>query len=105
MQKSFHQMKRDVGCMHNAKNHRNKSLHSKMIVQSCVTPPCIIQVQGLHMILLSSCYEDSCSYDFSQCASLHLASFDENKFCTCMYTSVKIIQLNEWRCRDAPCEK
>ena len=48
MQKSFHQMKGDVG-MHNAKNH---SLHSKMIVQSCVTPPCIIQVQGLRMIVL-----------------------------------------------------
>ena len=24
---------------------------------------------------------------------------------TSMYASVKIIQLNEWRCRDAPCEK
>ena len=35
--RSFHQMKGDGG-MHNAKNHRNKSLHSKMIVQSCVTP-------------------------------------------------------------------
>ena len=33
MQKSFYQMKGDVG-MHNAKNHRNKSLHSKVIVQS-----------------------------------------------------------------------
>ena len=50
-------MKGDVG-MHNAKNHRNKSLHSKMIVQSCVTPPYIIQVQGLRMVVLSSCYED-----------------------------------------------
>ena len=39
-------MKGDVG-MHNAKNHRNKSLHSKIIVQSCVIPPYIIQVQGL----------------------------------------------------------
>ena len=29
MQKSFYQMKGDVG-MHNAKNHRNKSLHSKI---------------------------------------------------------------------------
>ena len=52
-------MKGDVG-MHNAKNHRNKSLHSKIIVQSCVTPPYIIQVQGpgLRMIVLLSCYED-----------------------------------------------
>ena len=51
MQKSFHEMKSDVG-MHNSKNHRNKSLHSTMIVQSCVTPPCIhhFQVQGLRMI-------------------------------------------------------
>ena len=30
-------MKGDVG-MHNAKNHRNKSLRSKMLVQPCVTP-------------------------------------------------------------------
>ena len=37
VEKSFHQMKGDVG-MHNAKNLRNKSLHSKIIVQSCVTP-------------------------------------------------------------------
>ena len=35
-----------------------RSLHSKMIVQSCITPPYIIQVQGLRMIVLSSCYED-----------------------------------------------
>ena len=72
-------MKSDVG-MHNAKNRRNKSLHSKMIVQSCVTPPYIIQVQGLRMIVLSSCYEDSCSYDFLHCASLHHPSFDEMIF-------------------------
>ena len=53
VQKSFYQMKGDVG-MHNAKNHRNKSVHSKMIVQSCVTPgpPYIIQVEGLRMIVL-----------------------------------------------------
>ena len=27
------------------------------------------------MIVLSLCYEDSCSYDFSNCASLHHSSF------------------------------
>ena len=48
LEQVFHQMKGDVG-MHNAKNRRNKS---KMIVQSCITPPYIIQVQGLHMIIL-----------------------------------------------------
>ena len=32
------------------------------------------------MIVLSSCYEDSCSYDFSHCASLHHPSFDETIF-------------------------
>ena len=36
----------------------------------CITP----------MIVLSSCYEDSCSYDFSHCASLHHPSFDEMIF-------------------------
>ena len=57
VQKSFHQMKGDIG-MHNAKN--------QMIVQSCITPPYIMQVfmQGLRMIVLSSCYEG-----FSHCAS------------------------------------
>ena len=45
MEKSFHQMKGDVG-MHKVKNHRNKTLHNNMIVQSCVTPPCIIQVRA-----------------------------------------------------------
>ena len=76
MQKSFHQMKGDVG-MHNAKNHRNKSLHSKMIkIQSCITPPYIIQVQGLRIHLAM---KTSCSYDFSHCASLHHLSFDEDE--------------------------
>ena len=32
------------------------------------------------MIVLSSCYEDSCCYDSSHCASLHQSSFDEMIF-------------------------
>ena len=32
------------------------------------------------MIVLSSCYEDSCSHDFLHCASLHHPSFDEMIF-------------------------
>ena len=73
------QMKDDVG-MHNTKNHRNKSLHSKIIVQSCVTPEPELCREGLRMIVLLSCYEDSCSYDFSHCASLHHPSFDKMIF-------------------------
>ena len=57
VEKSFYQMKGDVG-MHNAKNHRNKSLHSKIIVQSCVTPEPELCREGLRMIVLLSCYED-----------------------------------------------
>ena len=64
----------------NAKNHRNKSLHSKIIVQSCVTPEPEICREGLRMIVLSSCYEDSCFYDFLHCASLNHPSFDERFF-------------------------
>ena len=53
-----------------------RNLHSKVVVQSCVTPP-YIQVQGLCMIDLAM--KTSCSYNFSHCASLHLPSFD---FCS-----------------------
>ena len=62
------------------KIHTNKSLLRKMIVQPCITPHYIIQVQGLCVIILSSCYEDTCSYDFEHCASLHNLSFDEMMF-------------------------
>ena len=32
------------------------------------------------MVVPSFCYEDSCSYDFSHCTSLHHPSFDEMIF-------------------------
>ena len=67
---------------------RNSTLHHS---GSGVAHDCII-------ILLY--YADSCSYDYSHCVSLHNTSFDEMIFCTCYYTSAKIIQLNEWGCRD-----
>ena len=73
VKKSFHQMKGDVG-IHNAKSHTNQSLHSKMIVQSCITPPYIVHVRGLRM---SSCYEDTYYHEFSHCAYLHHPLFDE----------------------------
>ena len=46
-----------------------RSLHSKMVVQSCVTPPYIytsFKYRSLH-----DCTYYSCSYDFWGCASLH----------------------------------
>ena len=52
-------------CSHTTDTAHNKVGHlayrdtsRKIIVQSCVTPPYIIQVQGLRVIVLSSCYED-----------------------------------------------
>ena len=76
LNKSFHQIKGDVG-MHNVKIHGNKCLHSKM---TCVTPERELCREGLCMIVLSSCYEDSGLYDFSHCGSLHHPSFDEMIF-------------------------
>ena len=48
-----------------------------MIVQSCVTPPYIIQVQGLRMIVLSSCYEE---FLFLWFFALWIPTFDEMIF-------------------------
>ena len=67
-----------------AKNRGNKEISltilSKILAQSCVTPPYIIQA-GLRMIVLVSLIvllrRFPCFHDFSHGASLHLYSFNE----------------------------
>ena len=48
------------------------------------------------MIVLSSCYnnyEDSCSYDFSHCASLHRPSFDKMIFALFLSEVVPLMEV------------
>ena len=79
VQKSFNM---DVG-MHHAKNRGNKEIPlailSRILAQSYVTPPYIIQAKGLHMIVLVSLIVllrgFPCFHDFSHGASLHPYSF------------------------------
>ena len=70
----------DVG-MHHAKNRGNKEIPlailSRILAQSCVTPPYIIQAKGYASILDSIAKGIPCCHDFSHGASLHPYSFNE----------------------------
>ena len=85
-------MNGDVG-MHHAKNRGNKviplAILSRILAQSCVTPPYIIKAKGLRMIVLVSLIVLlrglPCFHDFSHGASLHPHSL--NDFCTCICTT------------------
>ena len=82
--------------MHNAKNHGNKEIPlailSRILAQSCVTPPYIIKAKGLRMIVLVSLHPIPTSpfiqlNDFYTCIlSTTVLSDTYTFFCTCMYS-------------------
>ena len=82
--------------MHNAKNHGNKviplAILSRILAQSCVTPPYIIKAKGLRMIVLVSLIVLlkglPCFHDFRIVHPIPTSPFIQlNDFCTCIYRS------------------